>query len=663
MASSTPVQTTTLGTEGKVHGGKWVFGMLKNFTGHSTVRNKKCAGHGEPVHSTGGVAVVAPVGEQRREEEDHGEHLSKGIRASFGYSRNLAQRFQIQDEIARGGNGVVRLVVDKRTGQQFAMKSIPKVLEDVGERHISERKRLDHADAIMREVDVLKRLRGCLNVASLEEVFEDDDYVHLVMENCTGGELIHRIGKAHYSERTVASFMRATLRTLAQCHANGILHRDVKPGNFLLASEKDDAPLKAIDFGLAVFMDADNKEAPRTDLGLEGTPWYMAPETLQSQVYAESDIWAAGVMAYQLLTGKFPFNDSSNPYNPSLTKVWKSILMDNLNMTGARWEGISEEAKDFVKLLLNKDPHKRPSAQEALNHPWLRGNIQERHKGAPLSLAVVQRIQRFSQASVFKRTVLELIADELLQEEEQGNLPTDGQFVCPLGDNNRPLITHPDASPLEYLYESLKLADKSTIDRGELAKGLREMGYKLSEDEVQRLLDQLDVSYTGKIAKSQFAASQIDWSAVQKSNTERWISRARKVFADLDTDMDGVLSAEEMAALLRRKLPSEEVEGALRHAISEATKKRKHTMTASPSMDIVPQDKSLRDGLNFRQFLRLLSPKSIDNLDLYEERFGSPLGKARPGFSCSFDQVDRLLEKSISVHGSDNFAGSPFTAL
>jgi calcium-dependent protein kinase len=662
MASSTPAQTTTLGTEGKVHGGKWVFGMLKKLTSHSTVRHNKSAAQGETVHSTGGVAVVA-VGEKGREQEAHGERISKVIGASFGYSRNLGQRFQIRDEIARGGNGVVRLVVDERTGQQFAMKSIPKVLDDAGDKNISQRKRDDHADAIMREVDVLKRLRGCLNVASLEEVFEDDDYVHIVMENCTGGELIHRIGKSHYSERTVASFMRATLRTLAQCHANGILHRDIKPGNFLLASEKDDAPLKAIDFGLAVFMDVDNKEAPRTDLGLEGTPWYMAPETLQSQVYAESDIWAAGVMAYQLLTGKFPFNDSSNPYNPSLTKVWKSILMDNLNMTGARWEGVSEEAKDFVKLLLNKDPHKRPSAKEALDHPWLQGNIQERHKGVPLSLAVVQRIQRFSQASVFKRTVLELIADELLQDEEQSTLPSAGQFVCPLGENKRPLITHPDASPLEYLYESLKLADKSTIDRGELAKGLREMGYKLSEHEVQRLLDQLDVSYTGKIAKSQFAASQIDWSIVQKSNTERWISYARKVFADLDTDMDGVLSSEEMAALLRRKLPAEEVEGALRQAIAEAAKKHKHTMSASPSMDIVPQDKSLRDGLNFRQFLRLLSPKSIDNLDLYEERFGSPLGKAHPTFSCSFDQVDRLLEKSISVHGSDNFAGSPFTTL
>lgn len=65
----------------------------------------------------------------------------------------------------------------------------------------------------------------------------------------------------------------------------------------MLLTEEEDSPLKAIDFGLAVFFDPD--KLPRTDLGLEGTPWFMAPETLSSQTYPASDIWAAGIMAYQ----------------------------------------------------------------------------------------------------------------------------------------------------------------------------------------------------------------------------------------------------------------------------------------------------------------------------------------------------------------------------
>lgn len=71
----------------------------------------------------------------------------------------------------------------------------------------------------------------------------------------------------------------------------------------------------------------------------------------------------------------------------------QSILLDKLNFKRSCWDGISDEAKDFVAKLLNKDPAKRPTAKEALKHPWLRGSISDRSSGKPLSLKVVQRIQ------------------------------------------------------------------------------------------------------------------------------------------------------------------------------------------------------------------------------------------------------------------------------
>jgi serine/threonine protein kinase len=76
----------------------------------------------------------------------------------------------------------------------------------------------------------------------------------------------------------------------------------------------------AADFGLAVFYTPD--ELPRTDLGLDGTAWYMAPEVLGSEVYPVSDVWSAGVMVYQLLSGYLPFDDKKNRNHASLSLIW-----------------------------------------------------------------------------------------------------------------------------------------------------------------------------------------------------------------------------------------------------------------------------------------------------------------------------------------------------
>jgi len=92
---------------------------------------------------------------------------------------------------------------------------------------------------------------------------------------------------------------------------------------------------------------------------LPGTFWtcvhrYMAPEVLSSQVTPASDIWSAGVMAFQLLTGRLPFDDHRNPFAPSISAVWRSVLSDNVDFNMPWWKGISDDAKDFVHMLLTR---------------------------------------------------------------------------------------------------------------------------------------------------------------------------------------------------------------------------------------------------------------------------------------------------------------------
>ena len=135
------------------------------------------------------------------------------------------------------------------------------------------------------------------------------------------------------------------------------------------------------DFGLAVFFDAG--QLPRTDLGLEGTPWFMAPENLSSEFFPASDIWSAGVMTYQLLSGFLPFDDRRNRNNPALSQahcrshlfpmrpyrgmsacclftllcvvqVWKAILTEEPDLKLSALRDVSPQAKEFMALLLNK---------------------------------------------------------------------------------------------------------------------------------------------------------------------------------------------------------------------------------------------------------------------------------------------------------------------
>eukprot|EP01025_Chloroclados_australasicus_P009061 TRINITY_DN1345_c1_g1_i1.p1 TRINITY_DN1345_c1_g1~~TRINITY_DN1345_c1_g1_i1.p1 ORF type:complete len:612 (+),score=74.41 TRINITY_DN1345_c1_g1_i1:1003-2838(+) len=503
----------------------------------------------------------------------------------FGFPRNMQEKFEFGQELGRGGNGVVSIVRDRVTSKAWACKSIPKVLSG----SVSELKRKQHRDSVRREVDIQKKLKGCLNVAKFEAVYEDDDYVHIIMEWCKGGELYHAIGDRHYSERTVASYMRAVLKTLAQCHALHILHRDIKPGNFMLLDETDKAPLKAIDFGLATYFTS--KDVPRDDLGFEGTPYFMAPEVLSSKVYPASDIWSAGVMAFQLLTGHLPFNDKRNPHRPSVSQVWKSILMDKIDFNRSFWQGISPEAKDFVKMLLNRDPAKRPTAKEALQHPFLRGKVTERKTGQPIAMAVVQRIQRFSQSGMLKRSVLQMIAQEILDRQD---------MQCGMGQD---VVTGKQS--LEQLFDEMKFNSESMSEE-EMVAELQKMGHNLADGETEHLVEVVSMGGRGMVSKDAFAASQIDWKHLQQNEAELFLQHAEAVFKSMDADSDGIVQVDEIIAQLREKLPLQEVHEAVQSGLRD-----------------VGLNMSSK-GVDFKSFMQMLKVSSVDSLDLYDDRLGSP---------------------------------------
>ncbi|CAI5533185.1 unnamed protein product [Closterium sp. Naga37s-1] len=184
--------------------------------------------------------------------------------------------------------------------------------------------------------------------------------VHLIMELCEGGELFDRIKlRGKFPEGDAARVIRTVVLVLRHCHGAGIMHRDLKPENILLVSNQSDTDLKVIDWGVATFF---QKGKPCTDMA--GSPYYLAPEVLAEKYGPEADIWSAGVVLYILLCGLPPFWGTTND------AIFEAIKQATLNLVRPPWPSISDEAKDLVVRMLTRNPKKRISAEEILDHPW-----------------------------------------------------------------------------------------------------------------------------------------------------------------------------------------------------------------------------------------------------------------------------------------------------
>lgn len=206
-----------------------------------------------------------------------------------------------------------------------------------------------------REIDILKEVDHP-NIIWLKAVYEDQKYLHLITELCTGGELFDRIiqktnsAEGHFSERDAAKLIRDICDAIAYCHdVKQIVHRDLKPENFLYKTADDDAPIKIIDFGLSRH-DTQNFGVMKTKVG---TPYYVAPEVLKRDYTKSCDVWSIGVITYILLCGYPPF------YGDSDTEIFESVRVGRYDFPSPEWDDISDEAKDFVNSLLKLDPSAR----------------------------------------------------------------------------------------------------------------------------------------------------------------------------------------------------------------------------------------------------------------------------------------------------------------
>ncbi|XP_055538330.1 uncharacterized protein LOC129725917 isoform X4 [Wyeomyia smithii] len=257
------------------------------------------------------------------------------------------QLYELSTEIGRGKFGVVHICKEKSTGIRLAAKFIQIVKK--GDRR-----------NIEREVHMMNVLRHP-KIAQLYGAYEYDRTFCMVMELVEGGELFDRVldEKFILTERACAIFLRQICDAVAYIHGNNIVHLDLKPENILCLTESGNR-IKLIDFGLAREYDPDNKLQV-----LFGTPEFVAPEVVNFEAISfATDMWSVGVIAYVLVSGLSPFAGEDD------IQTMANITIGRYDFLDEAFEGVSEEATDFINRCLVKEQKERITAEEALKHKW-----------------------------------------------------------------------------------------------------------------------------------------------------------------------------------------------------------------------------------------------------------------------------------------------------
>jgi serine/threonine protein kinase len=259
--------------------------------------------------------------------------------------------FTIKEKLGQGGYSVVYRAINNTTQEVVALKVIQKLPGA-------------ESDAATAEFKIQQRF-DCPYIVNIYDMVEEADRFLPVIEYVSGGELFDAVvNDGPFSEHDAARLVQQMLIGLKVLHDSHVVHRDLKPENVLLGkSATGDLTVKLSDFGLAGIFSGDKLKS------YCGTVAYAAPEIIRNIPYDPSiDIWSLGCIVFVLLSGGQPF------YDPDEYETAQLILMGELDFDTEEWDAVSDLGKAFVKRMIQVNPQKRISIEDALNHSWITGN-------------------------------------------------------------------------------------------------------------------------------------------------------------------------------------------------------------------------------------------------------------------------------------------------
>ena len=254
-------------------------------------------------------------------------------------------RYNIERVLGKGAMGVVYEGVDPRLGRRVAIKTILKS-------HLDEDTAKDYSMRFVREAQAVARLNHP-HIVQVYDFGEEGDIAYLVMEFIKGKELKNFFdANERFDLKEAVRIMGELCDALDFAHQHGIIHRDIKPANVMLDHQ---ARTKLTDFGVARVTDSDKTSVERTQAGtMVGTPAYMSPEQITGgNIDRRTDVFSAGIILYQFLTGEKPFTGSG------AWTIAKKIIQEEPPLPSSVNNAVTSLFDAVVNKALAKNPDNR----------------------------------------------------------------------------------------------------------------------------------------------------------------------------------------------------------------------------------------------------------------------------------------------------------------
>ena len=398
----------------------------------------------------------------------------------------VTQYYSVLEDLGHGAFGSVKKVLHKQLNEYRAMKIVNKLL------HSSH-----------NEIEILRKISHP-NIVNIFEIFEDKKKYYIINELCDGGELFSAISdRGYFTEFEASKIIKQLLETINYLHSMNIVHRDIKPENIMLMANGKD--IKLIDFGTAIELPKRKKLTK-----LIGTSYYIAPEVIGHNYDEKCDVWSCGIILHILLCGYPPFNGPTN------NDIYSAIQHSKLLFKRENWTHISKEAIKLIKKMLEKNPKKRPTAEECLSDFWFSKTTFNKDAEIKINkVEILERMAQFVQQNKFKQAVLQFISTQFNLKKEEENL--------------------------KEIFKAFDKEGKGVISKKDFVEQIDNIYGGFINEEVSNIVFRnLDLDNSGEISYNEFLTSVID---SQKILTE---DRLKKAFDMFDKDGSGALDFNEI---------------------------------------------------------------------------------------------------------------------